>query len=404
MTDRHERLPVPRFSVDEREQRWQRVRRLMAREEIDVIVAPNVTGSWNNQQANVRYLTSMGGNCAPVAAVFPREGEVTGVVGPVPSPEHWLAVQDWVTDIRPTFFGMTNGIVERLHELDVGRGRIAFAGLAGLPRQPEGNVPHGMYTMVAEAFPEAEIVNAQTLLDEARFVKSEEEIEALRQGVRIVESALDVLTETAKPGVPENVVYSRVLGHMGEIGSELPTLLIWHAAWPMKSRHWFQPTQRELQIGDVITTEIEGKWLGYCGQITSQAVVGTMHDELKPMWELQQEAIRRCYDAMRPGEQLGTFIPLVAELAEGTPYVGQIILHARGLGDDAPMTIFGTEFGGQAERMRSWVIEERSTFILKPIIRTQDWTASVAWGDTIVVRADGVERLGTREPAIPEIG
>jgi len=103
-------LEVPHFSLAEREQRWRRVRQLMERDGLDVIVASSVGGF----QANARYLTGIGGNNAPVAFVFPRAGEVTGLTGPVPSREYWLSFQDWVTDIRTNFFSEGEALVERL--------------------------------------------------------------------------------------------------------------------------------------------------------------------------------------------------------------------------------------------------------------------------------------------------
>ena len=159
-------LSVPRFSLAERERRWKLVRQLMDRDGLDAIVAPSLGGL----QAAVRYLTGIGGNNAPVAVVFPHAGEVTALTGPVPHREHWLAFQDWVTDIRANFFSEGDALVERLRELSLERGRIGIVGLADLPRLPDGIVPHGIYIKLRHAFPNAELVNATFLMDEARFV------------------------------------------------------------------------------------------------------------------------------------------------------------------------------------------------------------------------------------------
>lgn len=374
----------------------------MARDGIDVLVAPNVSGSWGSQHASVRYLTTMGANCAPVAAVFPREGEVTGVVGPVPAKEFWLGWQDWVTDVRPTFFGMYEGVAERLKELNIGKGRVGITGLAALPRAPEGIAPHGAVLRIKDACPEAEIVNAQPLIEEARYIKSEEEIACLRESVRLVERAVEVLEQEARPGVPEAVVYARMLASMGELGGEWPTFLIFSAGHdPQPARGHFQPTMRKLQAGDVIACEIESRWAGYIGQITLTAVLGKASAEYREMFEIQQEALRRCLEHLRPGAKVEDFIALAEDVAKGTSYRSQIILHGRGLGDDPPIVIFGTEFGGQAQRMKNWRVEENACFVVKPLVTGPGRT--VCWGDSVVVRASGAERLGTRPPALIEI-
>ena len=73
-------LDVPRFSLAERERRFERVRRFMRDAGVDCIVVPYNTGHWGQFQADVQYLTGMGGNDSEVCAVFPSAGEATAWV------------------------------------------------------------------------------------------------------------------------------------------------------------------------------------------------------------------------------------------------------------------------------------------------------------------------------------
>ena len=57
-------VDVPRLSRPERDRRWARVRELMDRDALDVIVGVANTHMFDQFQASVRYLTSLGGNCA----------------------------------------------------------------------------------------------------------------------------------------------------------------------------------------------------------------------------------------------------------------------------------------------------------------------------------------------------
>src|SRR5262245_11602483 len=114
----------------ERDRRWARVRELMRHEKIAVIfIAPN-TGLWDHFQANVRYLTGIGGNCCQAAAVFPLEGSVTAITSPDVHQDYWLARQDWITDIRMigSGWGYAGTSIERLRELGVESGRIGITG------------------------------------------------------------------------------------------------------------------------------------------------------------------------------------------------------------------------------------------------------------------------------------
>ena len=133
--------------------RWQRVRDLMARDALDVIVAPPHTGHHDHFSAYSRYLTGLGGYSFEVGAVFPLDGAVTAIVVPDVSIEKWRAQQDWVSDIRTSGRAFGDGIIARLTELGLTRARIGLAGLTGVPRFADGIVAHGFYCKLRDAFP-----------------------------------------------------------------------------------------------------------------------------------------------------------------------------------------------------------------------------------------------------------
>ena len=394
---------VPRFSLAERDRRWAHVRALMRQEKLDVILVPPNTGLWDQFGANVRYLTGIGGGCAQVGAVFPLDGAVTAVTNPDVDVRYWRARQDWVDDIRPvTTWGASADCIARLHELGVDKGRIGITGLAGNTRYPEGVTSHGFVEQIRQAFPEAALVNANLLMERARFVRSEEEIGFIRKGVEVIEQALEVLRREARPGVPENVVYARMMASTVEQGGELPTMMLWAAGWPQPPSNQYMPSRRPLCAGDMISTEAEARWGGYIAQNTRQMFVGPVPDEYRRMFDRQQEALHACYDRIRPGNTMGDILA-VANSFTDDDYECRLLMHARGLGDDSPIVIYSTT----DELMRGWVLEAGATFIVKPEIRTRENARHVSrhvyWGDMIVVTDDGAQRLGTSTPEIMSI-
>jgi Xaa-Pro aminopeptidase len=394
-------VDVPRLSRGERDRRWARVRGLMDRDAIDVIVGVPNTHMFDQFQASVRYLTSLGGNCASVGVVFPRDGEVMAVVSPDQSPDYLRAVQDWLSDIRPIApsWAYAPPLIDRLRELGAERARIGVIGLHGNTRFWEGNVAHGVVLALQAALPDAELVNATPVLEEARFVKSEEELACLERATLLAEGALEVLEREARPGVPERRVYARMLEYLIEQGSDLPTMILWSAGWPQPSSNHYQPTARPLQAGDVIHTELEARWAGYVGQRTQPAFLGPAPAEYHAMFALQQEALARCYDLLRPGATVGDLVRASAEVGRGD-YACRILLHGRGLGDDSPIAIYGARDG----RMSEWTIQENSTFMIKPMVMRGQRERYIYWGDTVVTTPGGARRLGRQAPRILEIG
>jgi Xaa-Pro aminopeptidase len=149
---------------------------------------------------------------------------------------------------------------------------------------------------------------------------------------------------------------------------------------------------RRFETGDFLRVEIEGRCGGYCGQVTQMMVLGTLPPPYRDMWRLQQEAVQLCCEEMRPGITLGELARRTEALAQGTPYRIRFLMHGRGLGDDAPMYVFSAP-----DEVKRWTIEANASFITKPVV-SRDGAADVVWGDSIVVRPGGAERLGTLTP------
>lgn len=393
-------VDVPRFSLAERERRWTRVRDLMRESKLDVIFVPPNTGLWDQFQANVRYLTGIGGNCAQAAAIFPLDGTVTAVTSPDVDVRYWRERQDWVDDIRPVAsgWGFAEASIARMRELGLDEARIGITGLSGNTRYPEGVTSHGFYDQIRDAFPKAALVNANLLMERARFVRSEEELAFITQGVLLIEQGLEVLRREARPGVPENVVYARILASTIEGGGELPTMILWAAGWPQPPSNQYMPSRRPLCAGDLISTEAEARWGGYIAQNTRQMFVGKVPDDYQTMFSRQQEALHACYSKIRPGNTMADILAVAASFTNDD-YQCRLLMHARGLGDDSPIAIYDA----RDKQMSDWRLEAGATFIVKPEIRTRDNAKHVYWGDMIVVTDDGAKRLGHSTPEIMSI-
>lgn len=386
------RPDVPRFSLKERDSRWASVRALMERDGLDAIVALHHSGSWDQGNANARYLSSIGGNCAWVSVVFPLDGPVTAVTGPVPTPDYWLQFQNWVDDVRTAFFRSTPIVVDCLRDLGLDKGRIGLAGLEGVAREPDGLVTVGAYRTLTDELPHAEFVNATDVMYEARFVKSDEEIAMLQHAVELVERAFDVLERQALPGVPECVVYGRMMAELLQHGSEPSSLMLWTAGNPLPPSVGTLASRRPLGADDVVLVEADAKWAGYLGHSSTTVWVGDPDATAIAMAELQLEATRRCWDALRPGTSMEAFAAICAEAARGSGFECQPVMHSRGLGFDAPVLVGHP----RDERTRNWLIEENSVFVIKPQVTSLDGMRKMMWGDTVVATPTGARRLGTR--------
>jgi Xaa-Pro aminopeptidase len=402
-----ELYPYPRFSLAERDRRWRAVRESMAAHNLDVIVTPQNSGHSADYQANTRYLTHCGGGEPDLAAVFPLAGEVTAIA--TSAAPRWPTVQDWVSDVREARRNYGQAIVERLRELSVERRRIGITGLGEVEgtRTPEGTIFYGTWKQIREAFPHAELVDATAILDEVRYVKSEEEIEVLAKSNAINELAIEAEIEAAKVGVKDWEVWAAVHYAMTRNGSELPIHCFWVSGKNPK-RTLTRPSMRLLERGDVIINELEASWIGYRAQAVHPVFVEVIDPVQAELIKVQREVFTRVVENLKPGVTVGELAELTKTTVEKSapksgPAAGargELNMHGRGQGDDGPIITPHAK----SPKQLAVAMRENMVFILKPSAISADGEHICQWGDTVVVTKGGGRRLGKRAHALAVTG
>ena len=394
-----ELYPYPRFSLAERDRRWRAVRELMEQQNLDVIVTPQNSGHSADYQANTRYLTHCGGGEPDVAAVFPLQGDVTAIA--TSAAPRWPTVQDWVTDVREARRNYGRAIVERLKELNVERGRIGITGLGEVEgtRTPEGTIFYGTWKQIREAFPRAELIDATKILDEARYVKSQEEIDVLAKSMEIIELAMQAEIEAAKVGVKDWEVWAAAHYAMTRNGSELPIHCFWVSGKNPK-RTLTRPSMRLLERGDVIINELEASWIGYRSQGVQPVFVEVVNPTQAELIKVQREVFNRVLENLTPEITVGELAEITKQAAQGAapksgPAAGargDLTMHGRGAGDDGPIITPHAKSPKQLDV----AMRENMVFVCKPAAISADGEYTCQWGDTVVVTTSGGRRLGKR--------
>ena len=213
----------PQFTLLERDRRWANVRAMMRAQGFDALVTSPNPNKWDSGSAYTRYLSQIGGNNAGACVVFPLDGEPLAIVPPVPGPDRWKEAYDWIGDYQDIGFDWTFGtpIIAALEGVGLSGGRIGLVGLSGVVRSPEGIFPHGIVKRLSEELPLAEFVDATAEFNLVRYVKSDEEIEALRISTGIAEAMLATLVKEARVGVPENIVWADMVREQIRLGGEI---------------------------------------------------------------------------------------------------------------------------------------------------------------------------------------
>ncbi|HEY1266019.1 MAG TPA: M24 family metallopeptidase [Candidatus Binatia bacterium] len=398
---------LPRFSAAERERRWGRVRELMRAAGLHAIIGFPNQSHWDQFQADIRYLTHIGGHQTEVAVVFPISGEVTAFVRGGNEVEWWGIAQDWVKDIRQTRRTWADPVIERMKELKLDRARIGVTGLAGLLRAPEGTVVTGMLDKAKKAFPGATFENATELLQDARSVKGKEEVAWIERAAGILDKVADAILAKARVGVMENEVVAEIWRTIIANGGDYPSMTHWGAGKGVPWACRISP-HRKLEAGDMINTELEAKYGGYIAQTIQAACLGKIAPDLKRAFNVSVEIFDDLVAYMKQGL---TYRQVIAHYQQRVREAGCIpkgmLLHGRGIGEDRPQVTGEADVGYTTAQYTMHLdipLVEGNVMVLKPGAMVSDAPDSIRCGDTVVIEAKGARRLGKRKFTFPEIG
>jgi len=398
---------LPKFSHTERQRRWSRVRELMRKEQLDAIIGFPNQSHWDQFQADIRYLTHIGGHQTEVAVVFPLTGEVSAFVRGGNEVEWWSIAQDWVTDVRPSRRSWGEPVIDRIKELKLERARLGVSGLSGLLRAPEGTVVTGILEKVRQALPHARLENATELLQEARAVKSVEEVLWIERAAEILDKVVAAILAKAKPGAMENDMVATIWQTIIANGGDYPSMTHWGAGAGVPWACRIAP-HRPLQAGDMINTELEAKYGGYIAQTVQAACLGKIPAELKRAFDASVSVFDELVKFMKPGVSFRDIVTLYQKLVRESGHTPKgMLLHGRGIGEDRPQ-ITG-EVDGDMYTSATYTqhldlpLVEGNVFVLKPGAMPSDAPDSIRCGDTVVIEKSGARRLGKREFSFPEI-
>ncbi len=398
---------LPKFSLAERERRWGRVRELMRQEKLDVIIGFPNQSHWDQFQANIRYLTHIGGHQTEVAVAFPQSGKPTAFVRGGNEVEWWNIAQDWLKDIRPSRRSWSPPLIERIKELKLDNARIGVSGLSGLLRAPEGTVVVGMLDQVRQAFPKAQFENATEILQDARSVKGPEEVAWMERAAEILDKVVAAILAKVKPGVMENDMVATIWQTIISNGGDYPSMTHWGAGAGVPWACRIAP-HRPLQAGDMINTELEAKYGGYISQTVQAACLGKIPADLKRGFDVSTQVFDEMVKFMKPGVSYRQVVAFYQKLVRDSGFIPKgMLLHGRGIGEDRPQ-ITG-EVEGEMYTSATYTqhldlpLVEGNVFVLKPGAMPGDSPDSIRCGDTVVIEKHGARRLGKRPFSFPEL-
>ena len=195
-----------------------------------------------------------------------------------------------------------------------------------------------------------EVVDAKKILEQARVIKSPEEIKCMRSAIDVAEIGVKRMRDELKAGMTEDELWSILHKTNIEYGGEWIECRILSSG--ERTNPWMQEsTNKVIQDGEMVSfdTDMVGPY-GYCADISRAFVVGhKFSDEQKKLYSMAVEQINYNFRLIKPGISFKEFTEkswLLPEEYYGNRY--SCMVHGIGLCDEWPMIRYPTD-GGQRE-------------------------------------------------------
>ena len=243
---------------------------------------------------------------------------------------------------------------------------------------------------IREAYPEAEIVNAGDIMVELRSIKSESELNCLREGYRIAELASQQVIKEIRPGMTELQmvgVAQRVIYENGAEYEGLPMYVFSEAS----TRHAIsRSSYRKFEKGDIVQLNLSAKIDGYSAAIGYPVVLGKLEGFRRDVVLFGRDAHFWTQKQVKAGVMASDIAKRFYQHYVDGGFKDNYVygpLHGTGMIEvEAPW----------AETTSNYPLQPNMAFQIDTFISTD--TFGVRWEKGIAVTADGCEVLS------PEIG
>ncbi len=187
------------------------------------------------------------------------------------------------------------------------------------------------YLQLVNAVPGVDFVEASSILDEARWIKSEEELAWIRKSAALTDMAYQVFSNLVRPGRREADVFLEVEHTVRQHGAENTYFMM--SADPKPIAKFLDLASDTYEKGDVVlfNAEISGPG-GYYTQLERTFYLGTPTGEVEEAYAACLAAQDKTKAMLRPGTKASDIHKaIVAAIEEGGHKMGLHPGHSQGL-------------------------------------------------------------------------
>ena len=235
-----------------------------------------------------------------------------------------------------------------------------------------------------------EVVDAKLILEQARVIKSAEEIKCMRSAIDVAELGIKKMREDLKAGMTENELWSIL--HKTNIENYGEWIECRILSSGERTNPWMQEcSNKVIQTGEIVSfdTDMVGPY-GYCADISRAFVVGNkFNDEQKKLYSMAVEQIDHNSRLIKDGLSFKEFTEKSWTLPdEYYPNRYSVMVHGIGLCDEWPAIRYPTD-GGE----RSGIFQKNMTITVESYIGKVGGKEGVKLEQQYLIGENGLELM-----------
>lgn len=266
------------------------IRQLMRKKDLDALIVYSwkrgqvtyISGYWPGYMANMAMV------------IIPQEGELSLLIR-LPFDLERAKQASWIDDIRiaSTLSKFASCCTQILGKKGFSSRKVGFVG--GDATVDE--MPYSLLTTIKKDFPQVEFLSAFTLFEKARFVKSKQEINILKNSALVADLALENMARELIPGKTEYeliAIVEKIAREKG--GDEFLAAITLQAAEEVIG----PPQFKKVKKGDVVIVEFALRYQGYWTQVARTFAVEGPSPEQREIYQAVRSAYQAALSAAKP--------------------------------------------------------------------------------------------------------
>jgi Xaa-Pro aminopeptidase len=243
---------------------------------------------------------------------------------------------------------------------------------------------------------EIRLIDAWPLMEQARCIKSPEEIALIRNAIAVAEAGCAAMREALQPGITENVLWARLHETNIRLGGEwIETRLL--SSGP-RTNPWFREcSMREIERGDMVSfdTDLIGPY-GYCADISRSWICGdvTPTHEQRTLYSRAHEQLEQNIAILKPGmsfREVAAASWPIPEQYRSHRY--SCLAHGVGLADEYPSLPYREDYARENALIYDGVVAENMVLSVESFIGVEGGKEGVKLEDQVLVTRTGAIRL-----------